>query len=241
MKKKQFINLASGEADRSIYRIVSCERFLQVLRNRENALVLPRLWDDPFENFILNGIAVTPDGAPVELGPRDQLYAQCWSLHRETDLMWRGYSPNEGAVKLKTTIRTLHDSLYAQGGRYRDSSCFIGKVKYVQKKHIAEVLSRVNLLDPPGVAATLLVKRWGFRSENEVRLIYFNHHRAFSGEVFRYKLDPNSVFTEAVLDPRMQYGEANKWTRRLQGAGFSNRIIQSGLYKPPERVVLKIG
>ena len=60
-------------------------------------------------------------------------------------------------------------------------------------------------------------------------------------EVFRYKLDPNSVFLEAVLDPRMQDAEAKKWKERLQDAGFTNRIIQSGLYKPPEQVVLKVG
>lgn len=75
--------------------------------------------------------------------------------------MWRGYSPDKDAVKLRTTIRTLYDSLCAHGGRYRGISCFIGKVKYVKKKRIAEVLNRVNLVDPSGVAIaeTLLVKR----------------------------------------------------------------------------------
>ena len=156
--------------------------------------------------------------------------------------MWRGYSPGKDAVKLRTTVRTLYDSLYAHGGRYRDISCFIGQVKYVQKKRIAEVLSRVNPVDPSGVAiaATLLVKRWAFRSEKEVRLIYFNHRRGFSSRVFRYELDPNSVFEEAVIDPRMRAAEAETWKRRFKSAGFSNRIIQSGLYRPPERVVLKI-
>lgn len=241
--KKQFINLASGDCGRSIYRIVSCKRFLQVLHDQENGLALPRLWDDPFENFILKGIAVTPDGKRAKIGFRDQLYGQCWSLHRESDLMWRAYSPDKVAVKLRTTVRTLYDSLYTQVRQYRDISCFIGKVQYVRKKRIAEVLSRVNLPDPTGVAvaATLLVKRWGFRSEKEIRLIYFNHDKSFSEKVFRYKLDPNSVFVEAVLDPRMQDAEAEKLKGRLKGAGFANRIIQSGLYKPPEPVVLKVG
>jgi hypothetical protein len=39
MRKNQFINLASNDIDRPIYRIVSCERFLQILGDRENGLV----------------------------------------------------------------------------------------------------------------------------------------------------------------------------------------------------------
>jgi hypothetical protein len=240
--KRQFINLKPGEPGRSIYRIVSCERFLQMLHDRENALVKPRLWDDPFENFILNGIAVMPDGRRAKLGFRDQLYGQCWSLHRETDLMWRGYSPEQDAVKLRTTVRALYDSLRAGVGKYRDVSCFIGRVRYFTKKRIADVLSRVNVVDPSGVAiaATLLVKRWAFRSEREVRLIYLNHRRSFSKKVFRYDIDPNALFEEAVLDPRMRDTEAERWERRFRAAGFSRRIIQSGLYRPPDRVVIKL-
>lgn len=243
MKRNQFINLASEDIDRPIYRIVSCERFLQILRDRENGLVRPRLWDDPFENFILNCSAVTPDGTPTKIRFRHQLYGQCWSLHRETDLMWRGYSPNKDAVKIKTTIRSLYDSLSAQVGRYRDISCFIGRVRYFPTKRIPDELSQVNLVDPTGVAiaATLLVKRWAFHPEKEVRLIYFNHRRSFSGKVFRYKLDPSSVFAKAVLDPRMTADEFKKWKRRFQNAGFSNRITQSELYKLPEPLILKIG
>jgi hypothetical protein len=159
MKKDQFINLASGDDNRSIYRIVSCERFLKILRDRENGLVQPQLWDDPFENFILDCIAVTPDGKPARIGYHDQLYGQCWSLHRETDLMWRAYSPNKDGVKIRTTVRTLYDSLYAQARRYRDIACFIGRVQYFRKKRMRDLLSRVNLMDPSGVAiaATLLV------------------------------------------------------------------------------------
>jgi len=157
--------------------------------------------------------------------------------------MWRGYSPKKDAVKIKTTIRTLYDSLCAQVGRYRDVSCFIGRVRYFPTKHIAVELSRVNLFDLTGVAiaATLLVKRWAFRSEKEVRLIYYDHQRSFSAEVFRYELDPSSVFAKAILDPRMTAVEFEKWKRRFQKAGFSNRITQSELYKLPEPLVLKIG
>ena len=169
MKKDQFINLGSGDIDRPIYRIISCERFLQILRDRENGLVLPRLWDDPFENFILHCTAVTPDGTSAKIRFPHQLYGQCWSLHREADLMWRAYSPEKNAVKIKTTIRTLYDSLYAKAGRYRDVSCFIGRVQYFPTKRISDELSRVNLVDPTGVAmaATLLVKRWAFRPKKK--------------------------------------------------------------------------
>lgn len=185
---------------------------------------------------------MTPDGTRVKLGFRDQLYGQCWSLHRETDLMWRGYSPQKDAVKLRTTIRALYYSLCEGAGRYRDVSCFIGGVRYFTKARIADVLSRINVVDPSGVAiaGTLLVKRWAFRSEREIRLIYLNHRRSFSKKIFRYEIDPNALFEEAVLDPRMKDTEAEQWKRRYRAAGFSRRIIQSGLYRPPDGIVIKL-
>jgi hypothetical protein len=148
----QFINLKEGDSAASIYRIVSCERFLQILHDQQNGLVLPWLWDDPFENFILKALVITPDGKTATIRFRDKLYGQCWSLHKEIDLMWRSYSPGKDAVKLESKVSTLFRSLFDRPGKYREISCFIGRVEYFRKERIREVLKIVTFLDPSAVA-----------------------------------------------------------------------------------------
>ena len=81
--RSQLINLKDADMGRPIYRIVSCEQFSNILSVRENGLVRPKMWEDPFENFILNAIVVARDGTKAIIGYRDQLYGQCWSLHKE--------------------------------------------------------------------------------------------------------------------------------------------------------------
>lgn len=83
-------------------------------------------------------------------------------------------------------------------------------------------MNQVNLLDSSGrnIAKTLLVKRWAFRAEKEVRLIYFNQDSDFAGDVFSYEVDPNALITEAVLDPRMLPDEVDRWKKKFRRAGF---------------------
>ncbi|MDP6631338.1 MAG: hypothetical protein QGH42_04420 [Kiritimatiellia bacterium] len=240
--RSQYIHLKKGDTASDVYRIVSCKRFLQMLKDGNNGLVRPRMWDDPFENFILNGIAVAADGTKARIGFRNQLYGQCWSQHKEVDLMWRAYSPGNAAVKLRSNVGALLRTLYSCAGKYREISCFIGRVQYTSRYKLSRVLNLVNLIDPSGrnIARTLLVKRWAFRAEKEVRLIYFNQDSDFDNDVFSYAVDTNALVTEAVLDPRMLPNEVDIWKKRFRKAGFTNRMIQSGLYKPPEGIFVPI-
>lgn len=60
-----------------------------------------------------------------------------------------------------------------------------------------------NLLNPTraGIAHTLLVKRYGFRSEREVRLVSLDHEAARRDGLFMYRLEVNKIIDKAVLDP----------------------------------------
>lgn len=240
---KNYLSFKPGEVDKPVFRIVSCDRFMQMLTMRTNGLVRPKMWDDPFENFILNGIAVASDGTKARFGFRDDLYGQCWSFHIETDAMWRIYSPhdNKRGVKLKTTIPKLYASLYASG-KFKDISCFIGRVTYLTKAGISKALGKVNATDSSGrgIAATLLIKRKAFAPEREVRLVYFNQDKTFTSDIFTYPIDPNSLFQEVVLDPRLSETEVKEWKAKFASAGFTQRIIHSGLYKPPKDIFINI-
>ena len=80
--------------DEQIYRVFSMEWFTQLITTKTNGLVHPAKWDDPFENFFLQNNAITSNQTIVSLESlSESLYGQCWTRNRDSDAMWRIYSP----------------------------------------------------------------------------------------------------------------------------------------------------
>lgn len=85
-----FIYIKQPDYSTKIYRIFSTNRLIELFEKKENALVKPELWDDPFENFILK---IPEKGSKSK--PNKRGYGQCWTLNFESDAMWRIYSPDK--------------------------------------------------------------------------------------------------------------------------------------------------
>ena len=62
-------------------------RLYQMFDERENVLVKPSMWDDPFENFILDARTRASDGKLRHFGFRDRVYGQCWTTEQRSDAM----------------------------------------------------------------------------------------------------------------------------------------------------------
>ena len=70
-----YLNMRRDRRDRYVYRILSLEHFFQMFESNSNVLVKPALWEDPFENFIMNSKFRSSDGdvtgvPPVQWTPR---------------------------------------------------------------------------------------------------------------------------------------------------------------------------
>lgn len=85
---RNYLHVPEEERDQSIYRVMPIGRLIEVFNLEKLSLVRPKMWDDPFENWLLKSYGLTPEGHRVHLTKiRDALYSQCWTLHRETDAM----------------------------------------------------------------------------------------------------------------------------------------------------------
>jgi hypothetical protein len=243
MAYQNYLNLNSEEKNRKIYRVMPIHHLIEVFNNSQNTLSKPRLWDDPFENFILQSKAKLPDGQIVSFGMRDSFYGQCWTFQKESDAMWRIYSPDKNGVKIRTTIKKLFESLYnSVPQKRRDVSCFLGKVKYLTRLGIQRLLKRPISLESSGVgvADTLLIKRKAFSHEKEVRLIYWADENEAISEIYQYHVNPHLLIEQIVFDPRLNrhlYKVYKDYLRRLNYVG---KIIQSSLYKAPENIFVKL-
>lgn len=238
------IFLTEADLDKPLYRIFSFQRLEEIFQEKKLTLVKPRLWEDPFENFILNSTGYLPDGREFQIGFRDNFYGQCWSLTKESDAMWRIYSPEKNGVKVKTTIRKLFAPLFKAGGEHKkingtvyNLSSFVGKVKYADTKTLVAMLKdRERMSDKIfdqsgwGQASSFFFKRVAFRHEKEVRLIY-NSQGDNQFDIFKFDINPNQLFEEIVFDPRMDSTVYQEMKSRLKSWGYDKKVIQSGLYK----------
>jgi len=235
---KNYIKIPRQDFSNNIYRIFTIDRLIEMFEQKENALVKPELWDDPFENFILNIPIKHKTGKVSKSTLRKRGYGQCWTLNIESDAMWRIYSPDKNGVKIQTKIRKLFQSLYSTQTSYASISCFIGKVKYYPKKEIEQLINdriagRNQFNGSIGQARSLLFKRNAFKHEKEIRLIYLDPHNQANSNVYLYPCDPLSLIDRITFDPRMSPRLYNIYKKHLKGIGYRGTLVQSGLYRPP--------
>jgi hypothetical protein len=248
MNETNFIGFKEGELKKPIFRVFSCCRFVETLANRRLTLVKPKLWDDPFENFILQSRFRLREGTIIKLAASEQLYGQCWSRTKESDAMWRIYAPDKDGVKVRTTLTKLGNALWASCVSQPEISCFVGQVRYLSRLKLSGNLSALlnvdnALSDTSGRehARSLLLKRQAFNHENEVRLIYYNRHESYDEDVIHFPINPVDVFDQVIFDPRIAVREYEEKRAMVVKLGYPlERIKRSGLYEPPD-LIFEVG
>lgn len=243
MNDKNTINLAKKDMAAYVYRVMPINRFYQLFSKKQNVLVRPSKWEDPFENFILNAPARRTDGTIVSFGFNNAFYGQCWTKLTSSDALWRIYSPDKTSVRVRTTVRKLLTTLQVPHGELASERAFIGKVLYLREKKLVEFGNSVfrDGLRSRALAETLLVKRLAFRHEREVRLLYFSGSEA-KPDTYTYPVNPHDLIDQVMLDPRLSREEANTEKQEIQKTtGFQGSILHSRLYAPPKDMIFPIG
>jgi len=236
-----FINIS--DKNQNIYRIEKLTRLLEMFDIKINTLVKPKLWDDPFENFICSSPFKTKRGDTYKFPLRDRAYGQCWTLIPESDAMWQIYAPNEDGVRIETTIKKLFMSLHRDNQyNYPYSSCFIGKVEYLKEEELHQLVNdpeRIKELKEisDGIsewqARTLLIKRIEFKHEEEVRLLYLDPHNKIDKDKWQYSCDPYDLIKSIRFDPRMDSRLFELYKEHFIKKGYKGEIDKSKLYSLP--------
>ena len=228
-----------------IYRIFSQMRFFDLFEEKQNGLLRPEIWDDPFENVFLKSKVECSNGEKGEFSFRKDVYGQCWTLETESHAMWQIYSKNRDGIRVRTTVGKLIDSLRAAHGEMADVSCFIGRVKYQNESELRQfgksMLTQYNGAD--AIVQSLLIKRKAYKHEKEVRLIYIAPKETKESDwVFRYNIDPLAIFDQAMIDGRVCEEEFVILKEKIaKRTGLSKRRIRrSLLYTPPKNFVVDI-
>ena len=241
------IHISPKKMDTPIYRVFSKYWLIEALTKKKNALVKPQLWDDPFENFIFKLKAKTKRGDSVSFESiRESFYGQCWTFSvKETDALWRIYSPKKDGFRVKTTIRKMFETFYDIKNPLAMTAFYVGRILYEDEVDIKTFFEdSVNLetliLDQSGNGQieTLLVKRLEFEHENELRLILAADKSWIdtTQNSYEFPIDINFHFEEILADPRMDDDDANCFSnsvKEIRALGYTNPIEKSKLYQIP--------
>ena len=212
------INLEDSDFEKPIYRIIPIDRLIDMFRNKELILPQVKIWEDVYENFFLKSKFREADGKTFTIDDDfEEYYGQCWSFAKDSDALWRIYSPNKQGVQIKTTVNKLLDMFMtsslvtADGGYGLSLDTKIGKVKYLNQTEMIKWIEEdgLDMFDiQPHISKSLFVKRLEFKHEEELRIIYFadsklDNRVKSKTKLAVFEINPHDFIEGVSFDPRV--------------------------------------
>ena len=139
--KHLLIDLENDES--AIYRLIEVHHLFELFESRLLTLVAPKLWDDPYDNFLGHCYGIVPSEPNCRYdysGYAKLIFGNCWTLNQDNDATWRIYSPDKRRVKIKTTVKKLHGLANKVDDQWFRS--YLGKVSYFSESEIKSNISK---------------------------------------------------------------------------------------------------
>lgn len=208
-----------------LYRIMPLEQLLHMLVSKENTLVSPSSWEDPYEKMMKKSILTLSCGEQPIIDIDSIFnwmgwYGQCWTRQMESDGLWRSYTHNKNdvrCVKIQTTVKKLKESLHSGINDKKVMRFYLEPVEYFDfsqddnKKQFGQLVERlqngeitIDRLQETLACATLLMKRKAFEYEDEVRILAYDILSNPIQRPFCYSIEEslrNSLIENIELDP----------------------------------------
>lgn len=222
-----------------VYRFLPLRYFLQLLDNR--SLFFPRVstWEDPYELFLFKQRFIDTKGMPINvLSLSENIFGQCWTTQRDSDALWRIYSPDLMSVRIKTTVSRI--TSFIEKNQENGLLIKSGMVDYQAQNQIEAWLKSLlpSSINAIPLIDSLFIKRNSFAHEKEFRIIIwktdFKEYGTYesNSKYINLPIDPQKFILEVNLDPRLSQEEVNLWKPAISlRLGSSCRVSQSRLYQ----------
>jgi len=199
--------LLASHLDAKVYRYCSVAEALMLLRGGAWTFMKPTTWPDVYEKHV--GKELFGDAAIFETLPG---YVKCVSLEYSSEAMWRTYASTGGLVRLSWRLQDLVDELDAASFD-RDGKVYLGVARYVDEPAIRAEVARIKTagVKPASQKAmrVLMMKRFGFASENEIRICFFPERGVAPPFCTATRFNPTMV-DRMLIDPYLKPWQANE-------------------------------
>ncbi len=212
-------------ANTKLYRYMSIESFMAFVETNRINLSNINIWDYKWEAILSKLPTVDDKGVRVErlYSFHQDIYGLCWSLAKESDAMWRIYSPNKTGLQISTSVRKFE--LIGDVKRW-----YLGKVKYF--KTMKEAFEKIKSFQSP--FGNALLKRYAFVHEKEVRFLTHNSVVNPSFQKASYiglPVNSNLFIESIIVDPRADNWYVEVLRKYCQRIGLNSEPIKSKLYE----------
>lgn len=208
-----------------LYRIMPLRHVVDLFETRELHFASPETWDDPYEKVLRHKGSASA-------------FAQCWCTRAVSDAMWRIYSPDRTAVR----IRSTRAKVLAVGARIKATSHAtfrLHEVVYKSAKDMDTELESIaselkNQFSMKRATDALFFKRDAFDYEAEVRAIAFLQPKrgVQPPDSLRVRIDPHNFVDSILFDPRAETTYVQMATYFLRKSlRFDGPISRSALYR----------
>ena len=204
------------------------------------------IWDDPYENFFFKSKF---EHQTIELHEEkiaQNIFGQCCTFFKDSDALWRIYSPKQESVRIRTTPRKLFDTIYINDNCM--ATTYIGKVNYKYKYEISNWLKKQNPIDFNDInrisTESFFIKRNNFSHEKELRIIYNPGITSpdIKSPTKEYNINVLDFIENITFDPRVRDKFYNDSRNELiSDLSIPARIIKkSPIYQfKPIKVIIK--
>jgi len=240
----EYINMKDDEISKPIYRIISFDRLVRMFQTNKMTFVKPEKWDDPFENFIAK-TKIYMESSFLDVGIRKNPHGTCWTRKSVSDAIWRIYSHDKKAVRIKSTPEIICRNIAKGLQDYPKSKLFIGKVEYLttnQIKEKAKIFTKGVISGDSGkvVAESLLFKRKSFSHEEEVRVLVIDQDDIGTDGVVSINVNPHEIIQSVLIDSRAPSELVDVYTDYLKNAlHFNGSVGKSTLYDVTKPMTMK--
>lgn len=193
--------------DAKVYRYCTIAEALLLLRGGAWTFVRPASWPDVYERHVSKELF--GDAAVFKSLPG---YVKCVSLEYSSEAMWRTYATTGGLVRLSWRLDDLIDEL-DRATWDADGKVYVAAARYLDAPAIRREVARVGKMGSKSTSQNamrvLTMKRFGFASENEVRLCYFPGGGVAPAVCTASGIDPARV-DRMLIDPYLKPWQASE-------------------------------
>ncbi len=250
-ERKMRLKIETGhENDVILYRYIPITQFWQIYISKKFSLLNPNLWRDPLESPFFNA-RIQHNTGEIESPFKDRFFAQCFTLNDSSESMWKAYGFGEKLVRLRINVGAIKRLIDFNESKYNIQDFYLGRVVYLNFEDIKYLFEEVYMpkklteyFDEEAQARTLLVKRYAYSFEKEIRLIY-DAKDSFTNKVRKpvvIDLDIHNIgelISEILLDPNLNDHEVDFY-KEAWSLVPPHQIKKCNLYSK-EDYQLKIG
>lgn len=215
----------------NLYRYMSLAQFLSIVENKKLFLNKVKQWEDTWECPNDQLPIITDSGKKIisESSISSSTVGQCWTYEKDSDAMWRIYSPDRQGIMIETTV----DSFFEINNLRR---AVLAKVLYFNISNYIDKYNEISNNKSYRYAKDMALKREAFKHENEVRLLvclqgYKEFEKWWSIPVVGFEINPLSFIKSITFDPRADEWFVNTMKKYCKSHGFICPIEKSTLYE----------